>query len=157
MIKKNMFRLMVALIATTLCFGFASCGSNDDDDKISSPIVGTWENSANSYEKFIFSSNGSCTRQYVVPETKGITDPVIDDEIPEQYYYGMYSVDGNNLNVRWTKQRIRRIVNGESKWEEDEYSPARVETGSFTITGDAIVINLGDGSSFITWRGKKSK
>ena len=156
MIKKNMFRLMAALIATTLCFGFASCGSSDDDDKISSPIVGTWEN-ANSYEKFIFSNNGSCTRQYVVPETKGITDPVIDDEIPEQYYYGMYSVDGNNLNVTWTKQRIRRIVNGESKWEEDEYSPARVETGSFTITGDNIVINLGDGSSFITWRGKKSK
>ena len=87
----------------------------------------------------------------------GVTDIVVDDNTLEQYYYGVFTVDGDKLTVTWIRQKSIVEKGGEELTTETEYSPQRVETGSFTINGDAIVIQLGDGTSFTTWTGKRSK
>ena len=143
-------------MVATLSLGLASC-SSDSDDGIKSPILGTWEKASDTNEKFIFNSNGSCIRQYINSALKGVTDIVVDDNTLEQYHYGIFTVDGNKLTVTWTRQKSTVEKGGEEVTTETEYSPQRVETGNFTITGDAIVIQLGDGTSFTTWTGKRSK
>lgn len=155
MIKKNMFRLMVALIATSLCVGFASCGDDDDDNSISSPIVKTWVSTKNANETFTFQSNGRCRRLYQAPAVKGVTDNVVDDDVVEQYFDGTFLVSADNsLSVTWTMKSTTKVdSNGKQETTTEKFNPAKVEIGDFTINGNSIEIRLGDGTAYTTWRG----
>ena len=155
MIKKNIFRLMAILMVATLCTGFASCGDDDDDNGISSPIVNTWVSTKNANETFTFQSNGKCRRLYQAPAVKGVTDLVVDDDVVEQYFDGTYTVtDDNSLTVTWnTKTTTKVDSNGKQETKTEKFDPVRVETGYFTLNGNSIEINLGDGTAYSTWRG----
>ena len=137
-----MFRLMVALIATSLCVGFASCGDDDDDNSISSPIVKTWVSTKNANETFTFQSNGRCRRLYQAPAVKGVTDNVVDDDVVEQYFDGTYLVSADNsLSVTWTMKSTTKVdSNGKQETTTEKFNPAKVEIGDFTINGNSIEV-----------------
>ena len=80
---------------------------------------------------------------------------VVDDDVVEQYFDGTYTVtDDNSLTVTWnTKTTTKVDSNGKQETKTERFDPVRVETGYFTLNGNSIEINLGDGTAYSTWRG----
>lgn len=60
--RTNLLYLMTIMMVTVLSFGFASCSSDDDEDdvKITSPIVGTWKTGISSVNATVV-FNGDAT------------------------------------------------------------------------------------------------
>lgn len=154
--NKNMLHLMAILMITIANLSIISCSSSDDDG-IDSPLVGQWESTQNSGEKFIFNRNGSCIKQYIAPDSKGVTDIVTDGSLAEQYFYGMWEVSGTQLSITWTSQKTVKLENDKPVTESETYPIKKVESGTFSISDDNIVIQLGDGVSYTTWRGIRTK
>lgn len=80
----------MALLVATITF--SACSSDDDDDKTSDYIVGTWQttNEAAS-EEIQFLSNGTC---YEILSLTGSSARL--------RYIGNYTLDGNKLTINWT-------------------------------------------------------
>ena len=82
---------LMSILMLGCVFTFIAC--SDDDDKISSPIVGTWsEEDAKSGETYTitFNSNGSVTSDWTWQNDK-------------ERMQGTYSVSDNMITIVWTK------------------------------------------------------
>lgn len=64
--EKKLFTMMTIVLMSLVCTTFISCGDDDDDKTVKSPIVGTWVISESgddwsSTETIVFNSNGTGT------------------------------------------------------------------------------------------------
>lgn len=82
--------LAIMLAMMSICFGFVACGNDDDDDLsyTNSALVGTWWRNGESWEKWVFSSNGdfNCVNTVIqnLPQTRT----------------GTYSLDDITLTIK---------------------------------------------------------
>ena len=118
--KKYLF-LMLALAG--FVFSFSSCSS--DDDKKTSPIVGTWiSNEYSSNDTVTFSKEG------VVTEHSGSLD-----KKSLEYWRGTYDTTGDKLMIQWSSAK---------KWDSvtKEWSPVKDAAENvvitFSITGNTL-------------------
>ena len=154
MLKRNLFRLMAIMMVATLSLGFASCGDDDDDGDKGSPIVGQWTSVNNAQDKFVFLSNGNCERHYDYSSTKGVTDITIDDDaVLRRYFYGTYTVSGNNFTITWTKQKVE-YKNASGSMQDVKDFKAQTETGTYSVDDGMLTLKFGNGDFFLTWRGR---
>ncbi len=105
---------MAVIMVTVLCFGFTSCGSDDDDVVINNSILGTWEDQ-DYYDGvwlWTFNSNGkgSCkvtngsnsytfTYNFSFNGSKLTISGEEDGEKYTDYYTVTFSSDGKTM--RW--------------------------------------------------------
>lgn len=80
--------MMSILMVSVFSFGFVSCGSDDDEEKINSSILGTWEDT-DQYDgvwQWTFNSNGHGNGHVV-------------NRVVEYTFYYDFSFDGEKLVI----------------------------------------------------------
>ena len=127
--KKNYLHLMAIMIVAMLCVGFASCGSDDeekDEEKVSSPLIGTWENgTSEAGAVIVFKSNGTI-----------IWDSNVNGKT--RHSEGTYDASSGSkgvVKIYWSGEKDPEI------WE-------------FTITGNKLTTTSAISRSTVTWTKK---
>lgn len=124
--KKSLF-----LIGLLLSFiSFSACSSSDD--KISSPIVGTWTTSdVMETSEITFNSNGTATENRTLKRNGAMRE-----------YVGTYGVVNNKLTINWKKYRDFNSVSREwSNYTNDEETVII----TFSIKDDVLIFLSMDG------------
>lgn len=124
--KKSLF-----LIGLLLSFiSFSACSSSDD--KISSPIVGTWTTSdVMETSEITFNSNGTATENRTLKRNGAMRE-----------YVGTYGVVNNKLTINWKKYRDFNSVSREwSNYTNDEETVII----TFSIKDDMLIFLSMDG------------
>ncbi|WP_212124786.1 hypothetical protein [Bacteroides pyogenes] len=124
--KKSLF-----LIGLLLSFiSFSACSSSDD--KISSPIVGTWITSdVMETSEITFNSNGTATENRTLKRNGAMRE-----------YVGTYGVVNNKLTINWKKYRDFNSVSREwSNYTNDEETVII----TFSIKDDMLIFLSMDG------------
>ena len=98
---------------------FTACSSDDNDNVVNSPIVGTWTTSnITETTELAFNANGSVIENSTLKRNGAIRE-----------YTGSYSVDNDKLTINWEKYRDFNSVSRE--WSD--YTTDR-ETVVITFT-----------------------
>lgn len=94
--KKYLMHLLAVMMVAIVSVGFASCSSDDDDEKdngYSTSILGSWQTDDENFTtEMTFNANGTCTE---LMEMKGMTLAA------KMRYSGTYNVKGNKLTINW--------------------------------------------------------
>ena len=107
---------MLAFLPMTL---FTACSSDDNDNVVNSPIVGTWTTSnITETTELAFNANGSVIENSTLKRNGAIRE-----------YIGSYSVNNDKLTINWEKYRDFNSVSRE--WSD--YTTDR-ETVVITFT-----------------------
>lgn len=122
--KKIFLHLMAIMMVAMLSVGFTSCGNDEDETKIDSPIVGTWKTGVSSAQAtIVFNANGTVILTSVMSgkqktsngtfEVSDGTEGVVkiywaDSSTPE---FLQFIIKGNKMTttsssgtLTWTKQ-----------------------------------------------------
>lgn len=124
---KKTFFFMSLLLGLCVSVAFTACGSDDDDDASSNPLVGTWctENVTKGklvYTEITYNKDLTCTwREYRSGRTT-----VSDSDT------GTYKVEGNKLSIWWESER--------EYWVEGPW------TTIFSISGDKMTTTEANGT-----------
>ena len=129
--KKSIINLFTLVCVSILCATFSSC-SSDDEEKITSDLVGTWVYSDELLtEKMIFNSNGSFV---------DTCNELVDSEIFR--FKGTYSIAGDFLTMKGiTAEQWDATAN---KWVEFEFGNINTSALSkvkFSISGNKLTLS----------------
>ena len=114
-----MKKYLLFLLAFLPMVVFTACSSDDNDNVVNSPIVGTWTTSnITETTELAFNANGSVIENSTLKRNGAIRE-----------YTGSYSVDNDKLTINWEKYRDFNSVSRE--WSD--YTTDR-ETVVITFT-----------------------